>query len=252
MHFIRKLINLKNKTMKIRNFLFAIIGIAFLLSSCGQNMNTNVTIKTDLDTISYMLGVDIGNSLIVNDFTDVEVDVFVNGLMDAINKEELKVEEEKIKPYIQKFFTELREKKMQKNLDEGREFLEKNKKRDEVIETESGLQYEIITEGTGKSPSATDIVVCRYHGTLIDGTVFDSSFERGDTAEIPLNRVVPGWTEGFQLMKEGGKAKLYLPTEIAYGQRPRPGGKIEANMAIIFEVELIEVKEGQEQPSSER
>ncbi len=228
--------------MKIKNLLLLITGSVIILSSCGQTMTGNAKIKTDLDTLSYALGADIGNSLKNAKIEEINYKAFLNGLTDAIEEKEFKMKEEEIKPYIQKFFTELREKGLADNLEEGRAFLEENKTREGVIVTESGLQYEIIEEGTGKSPSALDIVVCHYHGTLIDGTVFDSSVEKDKLFETPLNRVIPGWTEGMQLMKEGAKYKFYIPTELAYGQRVRPGGVLEANMALIFEVELFEVK----------
>ena len=123
---------------------------------------------------------------------------------------------------------------------EGKAFLEKNKEREGVMTTESGLQYEVLKEGTGASPIATDKVKVHYHGTLIDGTVFDSSVERGEPAEFPLNRVISGWTEGLQLMKEGAKYKFYIPQELGYGSRA--AGKIPPYATLIFEVELLEVE----------
>lgn len=243
LHFILKFNNLKKiKTMKIKNLLLLITGSVIILSSCGQTMTGNAKIKTDLDTLSYALGADIGHSLKNLSISEINYDAFFNGLSDVFEEKDLKVDEEKIKPYINNYITKLRTEKAAKNLEEGKAFLEENKKKEGVIVTESGLQYEIITEGTGKSPGATDVVRCHYHGTLINDTVFDSSVERGDTAEFALNRVIPGWTEGLQLMKEGAKYKFYIPTELAYGQRVRPGGVLEANMALIFEVELFEVK----------
>jgi len=228
--------------MKIKNLLFIIVGATIILSSCGQRLTGSAKLNSDLDTLSYSLGVDIGNSLKNISINEINYDAFVNGLTDALEEKDLKVNEENIKPFINKYITNLREEKASKNLEEGIAFLEENKKKEGIITTESGLQYEIITEGTGKSPNATDIVKCHYHGTLLDGTVFDSSVERGEPTEFPLNRVIPGWTEGLQLMKEGAKYKFYIPTELAYGKNVRPGSPYEANMALIFEVELIEVK----------
>lgn len=228
--------------MKIRNFLLAILAVTFIFSSCTQKLDTNASIKTEKDTISYMLGVDIANSLKSTNFKDLNYDAFISGLASALEDKDLKVDENKIKPYIQKYFGKLRTEKLQKNLEDGQAFLEENKTKEGVIVTESGLQYEIIEEGTGKSPKETDVVVCNYKGTLIDGTEFDSSEKSGKAAEFALNRVIPGWTEGLQLMKEGAKYKFYVPTELGYGVRVRPGGKIEANMALIFEVELLKVK----------
>ena len=233
--------------MKIKNLFLLIAGTA-ILSSCGNSINTNAQIKTEVDSISYVLGVDIANNMKTAGIEDVNYDAFANGVYDVFEEAELKIKKEEIKPLIQKFFTELRAEKQKEmeakkgqNLIDGRAFLEENKQKDGIIVTESGLQYEIIKEGTGKSPIATDVVKCHYHGTSIDGTVFDSSVERGEPAEFPLNRVIKGWTEGVQLMKEGAKYKFYIPTEIGYGEKVNPGGKIEPNMALIFEIELLEV-----------
>lgn len=126
-------------------------------------------------------------------------------------------------------------------LAKGEKFLEENAKKEGVIVTESGLQYKVLTEGTGKSPAATDTVLVHYEGTLIDGKVFDSSYKRGEPIEFPLNRVIAGWTEGVQLMKEGAKHRLYLPSRLAYG--PRGAGRdIGPNEALIFDVELLKVR----------
>ncbi|HAL72007.1 MAG TPA: peptidylprolyl isomerase [Verrucomicrobiales bacterium] len=126
-------------------------------------------------------------------------------------------------------------------LAKGEKFLEDNAKKEGVVVTASGLQYKVITEGAGKSPSATDTVLVHYEGTLIDGKVFDSSYKRGEPIEFPLNRVIAGWTEGVQLMKEGAKYRLYLPSKLAYG--PRGAGRdIGPNEALIFDVELLKVR----------
>lgn len=227
--------------MKIKNLLLLITSSAIILSSCGQSMTGDVKLDNEIDSLSYSLGADVGNSFRNVSFEEINYDVFLKGIIDAFEEKDLEINEEEIKPYIQKCLTKIREEKNTKNLEEGKTFLEENKKKDGIITTESGLQYEIITEGTGKSPIDTDIVKCHYHGTLIDGTVFESSVEKGEPAEFPLNRVIKGWTEGLQLMKEGAKYKFYIPTELAYGQRGFRG-TVPANMAIIFEVELIEVK----------
>ena len=242
MHFVLLKQTQKTDIMKFKNWILLTIGAAIIFSSCGQTTTKNVKLASDSDTLSYALGADIGSSIKNLNIEELNYDAFLNGLKDRLEEKDLKMDEEKIRPFIQNYITKVREEKAQKNLEEGRAFLEKNKEKEGVITTESGLQYEIIKEGTGKSPNATDVVRCHYEGTLIDGTVFDSSIERGDTAEFALNRVIPGWTEGLQLMKEGAKYRFYIPTELGYGQRVRPGGKIEANMALIFDIELFEVK----------
>jgi FKBP-type peptidyl-prolyl cis-trans isomerase len=127
-------------------------------------------------------------------------------------------------------------------IEKGEKFLAENKTKEGVKTTDSGLQYKITKEGTGKAPKATDTVVVHYEGKLLDGTIFDSSIKRGQPIDFPLNRVIPGWTEGLQLMKEGGKATLYIPSKLAYGPRGTPGGPIGPNETLIFEVELIKVQ----------
>ncbi len=130
----------------------------------------------------------------------------------------------------------------QSALDKGTKFLTENARKDGVKSTASGLQYKILKEGTGKSPKATDTVKVHYRGTLLDGTEFDSSYKRGEPIEFPLNRVIPGWTEGVQLAKEGGKIQLFIPSKLAYGEGGTPGGPIGPNETLIFEIELLQVK----------
>ena len=127
----------------------------------------------------------------------------------------------------------------EKNIEAGLAYLEENGKREGVVTTDSGLQYEVLTEGEGASPAATDVVKVHYRGTLLDGTEFDSSYKRGEPAEFPLNRVIAGWTEGVQLMKEGAKYRFHIPSELAYGQRST--GAITPNSTLVFDVELLEV-----------
>lgn len=131
-----------------------------------------------------------------------------------------------------------KEEKMNETLQEGLDFLAKNKLKEGVIETASGLQYEVITMGDGEKPQATDTVTCHYHGTLINGTIFDSSVQRGQPASFPLNMVISGWTEALQLMPVGSKWRLFLPPHLAYGER-QAGAHIKANSTLIFEVELL-------------
>ncbi|KXJ58106.1 MAG: peptidylprolyl isomerase [Alteromonas sp. Nap_26] len=137
----------------------------------------------------------------------------------------------------------------EKNVEAGIAYLEENGKRDGVVTTESGLQYEVLTEGTGVSPVATDVVKVHYRGTLLDGTEFDSSYKRGEPAEFPLNRVISGWTEGVQLMKEGAKYRFHIPSELAYGQRST--GSITPNSTLIFDVELLEVVKPEAEEAAE-
>lgn len=236
--------------MKIKNLLLIAIG-AFVLASCGQKTNMKLTLKNEKDSVSYFIGRSIGVNFKKSGINEVNASNVIAGIKEVIEGRETELDERQIADYMQKYFKKLQEKqqkeleiKKAKNLEEGQKFLEENKKKEGIIVTESGLQYEIIEEGTGKSPNATDTVFCQYKGTLIDGTEFDSSAGSPEPFKTALNRVIPGWTEGLQLMKEGAKYKFYIPTELGYGERVRPGGKLEPNMALIFEVELIEVREG--------
>jgi FKBP-type peptidyl-prolyl cis-trans isomerase FklB len=229
--------------MKIRHFLLTMVALAIIATSCGQKVKTNLKLTNSIDTLSYCIGADVANSLKSSNVEEINYDAFIKGFDDVYKDKELMLKKDTLRVLINKYIMDIRMKSFEKNLEEGKKFLEENKKREGVITTESGLQYEIITEGTGKSPSPTSIVRTHYKGTLLDGTVFDSSYDNGTPIEFPLNGVIKGWTEGLQYMKEGGKYKLYLPTELAYGMNVRPGGKIQPNMALIFEIELIEVKE---------
>ena len=154
--------------------------------------------------------------------------------------EEAALTEEQANELVRKFFESAGEREAQKALEEGNAFLEKNKAREGVTTTASGLQYEVITAGTGAMPVATDQVRVHYHGTLIDGKVFDSSVDRGEPVVFGVNQVIPGWTEALQLMPVGSKWKIYLPSAIAYGERGA-GGDIGPNSVLIFEVELLEI-----------
>ncbi|MCF8378093.1 MAG: FKBP-type peptidyl-prolyl cis-trans isomerase [Bacteroidales bacterium] len=174
---------------------------------------------------------------------------FINGIKEGLANSENVMTRSDAQMHVQQFVM-AKQQAMQmkgqedalKTLDEGRAFLEENKNRPEVIVTETGLQYEVLEEGTGATPTSTDNVEVHYHGTLIDGTVFDSSVDRGETATFQVGGVIAGWTEALQMMKEGSKWKLYIPSELAYGDRQR-SEVIKANSTLIFEVELIDVKD---------
>jgi FKBP-type peptidyl-prolyl cis-trans isomerase len=226
--------------MNLRIFLLS-AGLIFTLMVSCQNKPQKVNLASEADTISYYLGISLGNNFKNSPMKDLNIDALAKGLYDAIYGTDTVTDINQVGMIINMYMRKCEAIESEKFLEEGEEFLARNKKRNEVITTASGLQYEVMTEGTGPKPVATDEVTVHYHGTLIDGRVFDSSVERNQPATFPLNRVIPGWTEGLQLMSVGSKYKFYIPTELAYGQRPRQGSIIRPNMALIFEVELLSI-----------
>ncbi|MBR4119009.1 MAG: FKBP-type peptidyl-prolyl cis-trans isomerase [Bacteroidales bacterium] len=193
-----------------------------------------------MDKLSYAIGLNIANNLKSSGFVNLSVEDFAEAVKTVYNGESTKMTDAEARTVIQDYFEKAEKEKLTKNLEEGNKFLAENGKREGVVTLPSGLQYEIITEGTGKKPSATDTVSCHYHGTLIDGTVFDSSVMRNQPAEFPVNGVIKGWVEALQLMSEGAKWKLFIPANLAYGERGA-GQSIEPNSTLIFEVELLKV-----------
>lgn len=200
-----------------------------------------VKLATELDTASYALGVNMGNQIKSIGMEEINIMAFAKGFQQVIGGDKTDLTVDETNPILQAYFTNLQNKKAEANLKEGQDWLAANGKKSGVVTTASGLQYEVMREGTGIKPLATDSVKVHYHGTLIDGTVFDSSVDRNEPVEFPLNGVIPGWTEGVQLMSVGSKYKFFIPSELAYGANPRPGGPIEPNMVLIFEVELLDV-----------
>ena len=201
-----------------------------------------------MDNVSYALGLGIGSQLKSMGAESLNIDDFAQAIKDVLNGSELKISMADSQQIVQKFFQEQEAKQRaamaengKKLKAEGEAYLAENAKKDGVITTASGLQYTVIKEGTGKSPKATDTVVCHYEGFLTNGTVFDSSVQRGEPASFPLNGVIAGWTEGLQLMKEGGKNRFFIPYHLAYGEAGA-AGSIPPYAALIFDVELIEVK----------
>jgi FKBP-type peptidyl-prolyl cis-trans isomerase FklB len=204
-------------------------------------------LKTQKDKVSYVIGLDMGNSLKKN-MVDVDIEILVKGIKDAFSGAKPLMTEQEMKETIMALQKDLQAKQQEqvkvlaeKNKKEGEAFLAENKKKQGVITMPSGLQYKILTDGKGKFPKATDTVTVNYKGTLIDGTEFDSSYKRGQPATFTVNGVIPGWTEALQLMREGSKWQLFVPSNLAYGERGA-GGSIGPNAVLIFDVELISIK----------
>ena len=197
-----------------------------------------------MDKLSYALGIGIGSQLAGMGAKELNIDDFAQAIKDVISGSELKVDNAEAQTLVQNFFQEQQAAaaeagKVAKAA--GEAFLAENGKKEGVVTLPSGLQYQVLKEGDGKKPSATDQVVCHYEGTLIDGTVFDSSYQRNQPATFGLNQVIAGWTEGVQLMQEGAKYRFFIPYNLAYGERGA-GAQIPPFAALVFDVELIEVK----------
>lgn len=197
--------------------------------------------KTNMDSVSYSLGVLVAQNLKNQGMNEVVAEDLAAAISDVINGGEVKIDIAQANAIVQQHMMDAKAAQHKPNKDAGEAFLAENGKRAEVTTTASGLQYEVITEGSGDKPAATDEVTVHYHGTLIDGSVFDSSVERGSPTSFPLNRVISGWTEGLQLMSVGSKYRFFIPYNLAYGER-EAGAKIKPFSALIFEVELLSIK----------
>ncbi len=249
----------------MRSVLILVAAITLFVSSCQQvgeqhskpaekKEITKADLKTEDDNISYSLGFSMG-SRFIRDGLDINLEMFQEGIKDGFTGSKQILNEEE----MQKTMMALQQKMMAKrqtehmkemeerrnlgeaNKEKGEKFLEVNKAKEGVTTLESGLQYRILKKGTGASPKATDTVKCHYKGTTIDGREFDSSYKRGEPATFALNRVIKGWTEGLQLMKEGGKWEFFVPSELAYGEKGA-GPNIGPNEVLIFEVELLGIE----------
>ncbi len=210
------------------------------ITACNEE-SKNVDLQTDKAKTSYVIGQQIGRQL-KNDKLDIDPKVIGSAIADVMAGKESRISQADMMTIMQKAQASAQaaaEGDSKENRAKSEKFLADNKSKPNVKTTKSGLQYEVLKEGKGASPAATSMVKVHYKGTLIDGTTFDSSYDRGEPAQFPLNNVIPGWTEGLQLMKVGGKNKFYIPSDLAYGPQGRPG--IPANSALIFEVELLEI-----------
>jgi FKBP-type peptidyl-prolyl cis-trans isomerase FklB len=227
--------------MKLK--LIVILGILFLVSQV--NAQENLVLKNQKDKISYIIGMDIGTNL-KKQSIDIDSNILAKGVKDALAGTKPLLTEQEIQETMMAFKKEMMAKQEEigkKNKKEGEAFLAENKKKEGVKTLPSGLQYKVIKAGTGKKPKLSDTVTAHYRGTLIDGTEFDSSYKRGQPATFPVSGgMIPGWTEALQLMEEGAKWQLFIPSNLAYGERGA-GSVIGPNATLIFEVELISIQE---------
>lgn len=236
------------KRIKILTIVMAVVLISSLVwTACEKKAEEKITLETETDQISYIMGVQTGKQLKTVPF-EVNPDAFAMGIKDILTGNELAMTEGEMGSASMKFQEKMMAQQQapspdaQKNLDEANAFLEENAKKSGVKVLPSGLQYKVIKNGTGKNPEATSKVKVHYRGTLLNGKEFDSSYKRNAPAELMLNQVIPGWTEGLQLMKKGSKWQLFIPPNLGYGARGS-GADIPANSALIFEIELLEILE---------
>jgi FKBP-type peptidyl-prolyl cis-trans isomerase len=234
-------------TMITRTLVLAVASTA--LCACSQGQKGRTSLKTEIDSVSYAIGADIGANFKRNGLESVNADALRDGLRDGLDSSEI-MDPATMMAVIEGFMQKQQEARRaeelrqgEENLAKGQAFLAENAKRKEVKTTASGLQYEVMSEGRadGRQPKAEDRVKVHYTGTLIDGTEFDSSVGRGQPAVFGVDQVIEGWVEGLQLMREGAKYRFYIPSELAYGPGGAPGGSIPPNSVLVFDVELLEV-----------
>lgn len=218
----------------MKNLILSLIVLLGFSSINAQNLNT------EMEKVSYSLGVNVAKSVKSQGLESIDSDAIAKAFKDVFEGNTLEISEEEANIVLQDYFGKLANEKQKANVESGQKFLDENAKREGVVTTATGLQYEVLKEGSGDSPKETDNVTVHYHGTLIDGTVFDSSVDRGQPATFPVNGVIPGWVEALQLMNPGAKYKLFIPSNLAYGERGA-GGAIGPNATLVFEVELISI-----------
>ncbi|MCK9625324.1 MAG: FKBP-type peptidyl-prolyl cis-trans isomerase [Bacteroidales bacterium] len=228
------------KTIKI--ITMCMLGV-LILASCGTkktNPQPEGITKADVDSVSYALGASVGQSISMNNFGDLNMNALTRGIKDALAEKE-GLDQEYIYKTVNGFFEKRNNALLKVNIAAGQKFMEENGKKEGVITTESGIQYQIVRTGNGVKPSADDIVEVNYEGTLLNGKVFDSSYKRKESVTFPLNSVIKGWAEGLQYIDEGGEITLWIPSGLAYGEKGA-GGVIGPNETLKFKVELIKVK----------
>ena len=221
-----------NKTVQL-----LIVGFAIVLSSCSNN-ETNKIPETEMEKVSYSLGVNVATGVKAQGLDTIDANAVAKAFKDVFEGNDLDISEEDGMKLLQEYFGKIQAAAQEKAGEAGATYLAENATKEGVITTESGLQYEVITNGNGAKPTAADQVTVHYHGMLTDGTVFDSSVDRGEPAKFGVTQVIPGWVEALQLMSVGDKWKLTIPSNLAYGDKGA-GGMIGPNTTLVFEVELL-------------
>jgi len=227
-------------------FVFSLIGL-FIVSACSQNKKyASVKLKTKEDTVSYYLGLTYGNGIKQAKIDSIfNPEAFLRGIHQATKEDSLPVSSMVIQNFLNKFFSEFQQNQLKNQFKEyiaqNKAFLEENAKKDSVVSLPSGLQYVVLKEGNGNKPALSDRIRVHYTGTLIDGTVFDSSYKRDQPAEFNVGQVIPGWTEAIQLMTVGSKYRVFIPENLAYGAQAPQGSAIKPYSTLIFVVELLEI-----------
>ena len=223
-----------------KGLFFSIAAILMISCSGPTGSKKDVALNNELDSVSYAIGIDIATNLQKSGFEDINTGALAKGFEDVYSGKEDIMDSKTANGLVMAYFNKEKLRKSEENLKEAEAFLEQNKDKEGVMTTESGLQYKVITEGTGPKPTADDMVKVYYKGTLIDGTEFDATTP-DNPAQFRVKGVIKGWTEGLQLMPVGSKYEFYIHPDLAYGANPRQGGAIEPNDLLIFEVELVEI-----------
>ncbi len=218
----------------------SILSLSALIACNGQKGKSDVNLKSKADSVAYAIGTSIGGSMKKDGLDSLNLDILKAGLMTALRGDSALIDQMKSQMVIQSYLQDKQKSKGDANIAAGKKFMDENRSKPGVKELPDGIQYMVMTDGTGAMPALTDTVRMHYHGTLIDGTVFDSSIEKGQPIEYPVNGFIKGWQEVLQMMKVGSKWKVFIPASLAYGERG--SGKVPPNATLTFEMELLGIK----------